>query len=66
LNVNDLQRCDRQLLERLRALTKEDVAGKTKRYIGGRRSTRCWARRNLIIARFEQLVAERGDARVLY
>jgi hypothetical protein len=66
LNVNELQRCDRQLLERLRALTKEQLAEKTKPYIGGAEIDALLARRDLIIARFEQLVSERGEARVLY
>jgi hypothetical protein len=66
LNVNDLQRCDRQLLERLRALTKEQLTEKTKPYIGGAEIDALLARRDLIVARFEQLVAERGEARVLY
>jgi len=66
LNVNDLQRCDRQLLARLRALTREDLAAKTKPYIGGAEIDALLARRDLIVSRFEQLVAERGEARVLY
>jgi len=66
LNVNDLQRCDRQLLERLRALTKEQLTEKTKPYLGGAEIDALLARRALIVARFEQLVTERGEARVLY
>lgn len=66
LNVNELQRCDRQLLQRLRALTKEQLADKTKPYIGGAEIDALLARRDLIIARFEQLVSERGESRVLY
>jgi len=66
LNVNDLQRCDRQLMARLRALTRQELAEKTKPYIGGAEIDALLARRDLIIARFEQLVAERGEARVLY
>jgi hypothetical protein len=66
LNVNDLQRCDRELLARLRALTRDTLIGKTKPYIGGAEVDALLARRDLIIARFEQLVAERGEAQVLY
>ena len=66
LNVNELQRCDRQLLERLRALTKEQLTEKTKSFIGGAEIDALLARRALIVARFEQLVTERGEARVLY
>lgn len=66
LNVSNLQRCDRHLLDRLRGLTKEAVAQKTKPYIGGPEVDALLARRDLIIARFEQLVTERGESRVLY
>ena len=66
LNVNELQRCDRQLLERLRALTKEQLTEKTKPYLGGAEIDALLARRALIVARFEQLVTERGEARALY
>jgi hypothetical protein len=66
LNAADLQRCDRQLLARLRALTKEQLVEKTKPWIGGAEIDALLARRDLIVARFEQLAAERGEARVLY
>jgi hypothetical protein len=66
LNVNELQRCDRELLARLRALTKEQLAERTKPYVGGAEIDALLARRDLIVARFEQLVGERGEARVLY
>lgn len=66
LNVNELQRCDRQLLQRLRDLSREQLADKTKPYIGGAEIDALLARRDLIVARFEQLVQERGEARVLY
>lgn len=66
LNVNDLQRCDRQLLARLAALTKEEVTERTKPHIGGAEIAALLARRDLIVARCAELVAERGEARVLY
>jgi hypothetical protein len=66
LNAADLQRCDRRLLELLRGLTKEQLGEKTKRWIGGAQIDALLARRDLIVARFEQLTAERGEARVLY
>jgi hypothetical protein len=66
LNEADLNRCDRQLLERLRGLTREALIEKTKPYIGRAEIDALLTRRDLIIARFEQLVAERGEARVLY
>lgn len=66
LDVNELQRCDRGLLDRLRALTKAQLTEKTKPYLGGAEIDALLARRDLIVARFEQLAAERGEARVFY
>jgi hypothetical protein len=65
-NPADLNRCDRQLLGRLRALTKKELAEKTAGYIGGAEIDALLARRDLIVARFDQLIVERGEARVLY
>jgi hypothetical protein len=65
-NPADLNRCDRQLLARMRALTKNQLAEKTHDYLGGGEIDALLARRDLIVARFDQLIAERGEARVLY
>jgi len=64
-NPEDLRRCDRELLARLRALTKEQVEETTKPFIGGAEIEPLMARRDLILARFEHLVAERGEAAVM-
>jgi hypothetical protein len=61
-----LNRCDRQLLERLRGLTREDLMEVGRPYIGGAEIDALLARRDLIVARFENLVASRGDAAVLF
>jgi hypothetical protein len=66
LNRADLTHCDRQLLEKVRGLTKEQVVAKTKRYIGGAEIDSLLARRDLIVALFTRLVAEKGEAQVLY
>lgn len=66
LAPNDIQRCDRKLLERLRGLTKEEVAEKTKGFLGGAEIDPLMARRDAIVALVDKLVAERGEARVLY
>ena len=66
LKANDLVQCDRQLLQQLRALTREQLAASTKPYIGGTEIDALLARRDLIVASFDKLVAERGEARVLY
>jgi hypothetical protein len=62
----DLTRCDRQLLQRLRDLTKEQVTNATKPYIGGAEVDALLARRDVIVALLEKHVAERGEAQVLY
>jgi hypothetical protein len=66
LAPGDLQRCDRQLLARLRELTPQAVEAKTKPYIGRAEVDPLMARRDLIVQTFEKLIAERGEARVLY
>lgn len=66
LAPGDLQRCDRQLLARLRALTADAVAAKTSPFIGRAEVEPLMARRDAIVAIFEKLIAERGEDRVLY
>ena len=66
LAAGDLKKCDRQLLERLRGLTAESVAAATRPYIGGAEIEALMIRRDLIVALFDKLVAEKGDAPVIY
>jgi hypothetical protein len=66
LAPGDLQRCDRQLLTRLRALTAEEVAARTAPFISRAEVEPLMARRDAIVAAFEKLIAERGEDRVLY
>jgi hypothetical protein len=66
LAEGDLKKCDRQLLEKLRGLTAEGVAAATRPYIGGAEIESLLIRRDLIVAFFDKLVAEKGDAQVLY
>ena len=61
-----MTRCDRQLLEKLKALTKEQVAASTKPFIGGAEVDALMARRDAIVALIEKQVAARGEAQVLY
>jgi hypothetical protein len=62
----DVTRCDRQVLEKLKALTKEQVAASTKPYIGGAEVDALMARRDALIALIDKLVAEKGEGQVLY
>jgi hypothetical protein len=58
--------CDRQLLAALRALTIEDLRARTRPYLPPAEIEALMARRDLIVALFENRIAERGEAHVLY
>lgn len=62
----DLQRCNRQLLERLKRLTVEQVEEKTKRYVSRWEIEALMIRRDKIVAHFEKLIAEKGEEKILY
>jgi hypothetical protein len=62
----NLVRCDRQLLEKLKTLDGEALAQKTKGYLTKDEVKAVLARRDKIVARFQQLVTEKGEASVLY
>jgi len=63
---NDLVRCDRQLLGRLKTLDGDVLAEKTKHYLSKDEVQAVMARRDKIVARFQQLIAEKGEHEVLY
>lgn len=65
-DVNNLVRCDRRLLEKLKALNADQLAEKTKGYLTKDEVKAVMARRDKIVARFEQLVRDQGEAAVLY
>ena len=62
----DLQRCDRQLLQKLKALDRAQLAAATKHYLTKDELNGVMARRDLIVERFQKLTAEKGEAEVLY
>lgn len=66
LAPGDLQRCDRQLLARLRELTAQAVEARTAPFIAGKEIEPLMARRGAIVTTFDKLIAERGEDRVLY
>jgi len=66
LRPDDLQRCDRRLLERLEQLTAETVREAVGNHLRREELDGLMARRDLIVARIRQLVAERGEQAVLY
>jgi len=63
---NDLVKCDRQLLEKLKALKAEDVSAKTKRYLNKEDVQALMTRRDKIVALFQQLAAQQGESKVFY
>jgi hypothetical protein len=62
----DVTRCDRELMARMQALTRPMIEEKTKHLLNGGEIDALLARRDAIVARLNQLVAERGEALVLY
>jgi hypothetical protein len=64
--VNDLAKCDRQLLEKLKALDGNELAAKTKKYLSKSEVQAVMARRDKIVAHFDQLIAQKGEKEVLY
>jgi hypothetical protein len=66
LHLKDLSKIDRQLLAKLEALTKEEVAAATKDFLIRRELDALMVRRDLLVAHFKKLIAEQGEAKVLY
>lgn len=64
--ADDLVRCDRQLLAKLKALDRAELAAKTKGYLSKGEVDGVMARRDKIVEHFEKLIAKDGEAQVLY
>jgi hypothetical protein len=62
----DLQRCDRNLLEKLRTLTTDLVTAHTKQFLTKPEIEALMARRDLLVKHFDGLIAAKGEASVLY
>jgi hypothetical protein len=65
-DVRNLKRCDRHLLERLKALKADELAEKTTPYLSKEEVKAVMARRDLIVQTFQKLIAEQGEEAVLY
>jgi hypothetical protein len=61
-----IERCDRGLLQALRVLTRAEILGRARRYIGAAEADALLARRDLIVAHFERLAAVKGAAKVYF
>jgi hypothetical protein len=65
-NPKNLMRCERQLWEKLRQLDGDELLERTKPHLGKSEVKAVMARRDKIVALFDKLIAERGEAAVLY
>jgi len=62
----NLERCDRNLLEKLRQLDAKGLAASTKGYLTSAEVKAVMQRRDKIVAHFEQLIKDKGESGVLY
>jgi hypothetical protein len=61
-----LVRCDRQLLEKLKALDANALTEKTSHYLTKDEVKAVMTRRDKIVAQFQKMIAEKGENEVLY
>ena len=59
-------KCDRELLERLQSLDKDEVKAAVGRHLTKSEIKGLMERRDLVVAWFDELIAERSAASVLY
>jgi hypothetical protein len=62
----NLVKCDRQLFEKLKTLKAEEVAERTRRYLTKDEINGVMARRDKIVAKFNSLIAQKGEKEILY
>jgi hypothetical protein len=65
-SAKDLPMCGRELLAKLRALNREEVLAKTRPQLTNAEVTALMARRDRLVAHFEELIAQQGEAAVLF
>jgi hypothetical protein len=65
-NPKNLVKCDRLLLENLRKLDEKELTEKTKNLLKKSEVQGVMARRDKIVKAFDQLIAQKGEAEVLY
>jgi len=61
-----LVRCDRHLLEKLKALDANGLAERTKNYLTKDEVKAVMVRRDKIVAHFQKMIAEKGKSELLY
>jgi hypothetical protein len=62
----DLLRCDRQLLEKMRNLTEDEVTRTVGNHLTKPEISAVMKRRDKIVAYFEQLIKQKGESEALY
>jgi hypothetical protein len=62
----DLAKCDRAVLAKIEGLTKESIKAAVNDYLTGSEIDAVLKRRDLIVAHFKKMVAEKGEAAVLF
>lgn len=65
-NPEDLNMCDKSLLDKLRKLDEDDVLAATKGELSKGEVKAMMARRDIIVSTFDNLVAQKGAGAVLY
>jgi len=65
-NAKDLVQCDREVLTKLRQLSYDQVLDATKPYLSKNEVKALIARRDKMVAHFDELVAQKGESAVLY
>jgi hypothetical protein len=66
LSPQNLTNCDKNLLEQMRKLDVNEVTAKTKPFLRNPEIKALMKRRDKIVALFDKLIAEKGEAQVLY
>lgn len=61
-----LQRCDKNVLAKLRDLKVEDVKARISKWVPPREIESMMFRRDALVTLYDKLIAERGEARVLF
>ncbi len=65
-SAKDLPMCGRELLAKLRALNRDEVLAKTRPHLTNGEINSMMARRDKLVAHFDQLVAQQGAVKVLF
>jgi hypothetical protein len=65
-SAKDLPMCARDLLARLKTLNRDEVLAKTKPHLNNAELAAMMARRDKLVAHFEQLIAQQGEGKVLF